>query len=330
MKPINFSKTRWGIKLIKKSLILSLIIGVLPPISAANTFFPNNSNDGLNKDPIPQQSTTGPEKPIRVVLQDLQKTPDTIQNTLSETLINVPSYLWRHGCGPTALGMVVGFFDSIGFEDLIPGDPWVQTNDVDQVIASGGDINAPFPHEQKGHFEDYSLPIDQYPDMKLDAYITAGIDPHPNDSLADFMHTSKSEYGNYYGWSWSSDVSSAFELFVQSQSVRYHPSTQFYYGNGMSWSVLQSEIEKNRPMVFLVDSNSDGSTDHFVTIIGYRTSPTLQYAIWDTWSNTEIRWEDFDYIQQGVPWGIWGGWSFDIMEITDLSNKLYLPILLRN
>lgn len=63
-------------------------------------------------------------------------------------------------------------------------------------------------------------------------------------------------------------------------------------------------------MVFLVDSDGNGDTDHFVTVIGYRTSPTLQYGSLDTWSTTSVRWQDFDYIASGTNWGIWGGWSF--------------------
>ncbi len=315
---------------VHKKLFPILILFLVLITTTAAAFPPDIQDDLQNQDPIPQQSTTGPEKPSELVLQDLEKPCDTVQDTLSETLILVPSYLWRHGCGPTALGMVVGFFDSNGFEGLIPGSAWTQTEEVDQSIASGGSDGAVFPPGQRGHYEDYSLPIDGYPEMLPDAYLAEGIQPHQSDSLADFMHTSQSTYNNYYGWSWSNHVAPAFEAFVRSRSSSYDPIVHFYYRTSMTWSVLQSEIDQNRPMVFLVDSNSDGNTDHFVTIIGYRTSPTLQYAIWDTWSNTVVRWEDFAYIQAGVPWGIWGGWSFNILLTPSLDNTLYLPIISRD
>ncbi len=181
---------------VHKKLFPILILFLVLITTTAAAFPPDIQDDLQNQDPIPQQSTTGPEKPSELVLQDLEKPCDTVQDTLSETLILVPSYLWRHGCGPTALGKVVGFFDSNGFEGLIPGSAWTQTEEVDQSIASGGSDGAVFPPGQRGPYEDYSLPIDGYPEMLPDAYLAEGIQPHQSDSLADFMHTSQSTYNS--------------------------------------------------------------------------------------------------------------------------------------
>jgi hypothetical protein len=127
------------------------------------------------------------------------------------------------------------------------------------------------------------------------------------------MDTSKSTRTNYYGWSWSSDMGPAFVDFVNQQNPTYLSSYQQYnfYNSTLTWPVLTSEIDAGRPMVFLVDSNGDGLTDHFVAIIGYRDSPPLQYASLDTWY-TDVRWENFAEMAPGVPWGIWGGWSFNL------------------
>ena len=243
-------------------------------------------------------------------------------------LNNVPAYAWRHGCGPTALGMVVGFFDTIGYYDLIPGDASFQTEAVNQVIASGGDMDNPRPSGAEEHFEDYALPIDYSPNMLDDDYLTSARKPHVDNSIADYMDTSKSSRNNYYGWSWSSDMGLAFNAFVDQANYAYKPSYQEYlfaYGT-MTWSVLTNEIDAGRPMVFLVDSNGDGGTDHFVTVIGYRTSPTLSYASLDTWSTTDVRWENFAGMAPGVPWGINRGWSFNVNQasfdcdsVTDVS-----------
>ena len=73
-------------------------------------------------------------------------------------------------------------------------------------------------------------------------------------------------------------------------------------------------------MVFLVDTDGNGITDHFVTIVGYRTSPSNQYGCLDTWPPyDEIRWCNFEQIASGVLWGIYEGWRFvlDDTEITD-------------
>ncbi len=263
----------------------------------------------------PRQSTTGPYPPQTVYERDLLKKLDSLENIQSELILPVPAYDWRHGCGPTALGMVIGYYDTMGFSDLVQGSAFDQTNEVNQMIASGGDIGNPNPSGFEGNFEDYASPVDSYPNMMVDAYITAGREPHTNNSIADYMDTSKSTRSNYYGWSWSSDVGKAFTGYISQQNSSYQKSFSEYsaFDNSLTWSILTNEIDSGRPMVFLVDSDGNGGTDHFVTVIGYRTNPTLQYGSWDTWSTSQIRWEDFTYINSGIPWGIWGGWAFNLL-----------------
>lgn len=279
---------------------------------------------------IPQQSRSGPSPSPAVILRDNQKTIDEIKINGTEVLLPVPAYLWRHGCGPTALGMVVGFYDTQGYSDLVPGSAWMQTDAVNQMIASGGYRDYPMPPGSEGNYEDFASPEDQFPNMKTDAYITAGRIPHIDNSLADFMDTSKSTRDNYYGWSWSNDMGPSFINYISIINPAYIASYQsyyYYYSPRITWSVLTNEIDAGRPLVFLVDTDGNGGTDHFVTIIGYRTEPTLQYAAWDTWSNTVVRWENFSYIAFGVPWGIWGGWSFTLMGLEQPGSYLYLPIV---
>ena len=67
---------------------------------------------------------------------------------------------------------------------------------------------------------------------------------------------------------------------------------------------IRLEINANRPVVFLVDSSGDGSTDHFITGIGYdEINGVKYYASWDTWYGT-IRWQEFTPMQSGKSWGI--------------------------
>lgn len=301
------------------SLIVTLSIVALSLIAAPRP----SSGAPLTQDAPPptgpQQSRTGPTPPEAVLKRDAQK-PETqkpearAQDALTAVTLPVPAYSWRHGCGPTAVGMVVGYYDGLGYGDLIPGSAAVQTTAVDQAIASGGDYVNPYPAGSEQHYEDYASPQDYTSTgMMDDAYITAGRTPHADNCIADYMHTSKSTSNNYYGWSWSNHIAPAFEAYVMQQNAQYETSTQFYYGSfGLTWAVLTGEIDAGRPMVFLVDTDGDGGTDHFVTVIGYRTSPTYQYASWDTWSTTTIRWEDFSFIASGVPWGIWGGWALTV------------------
>lgn len=279
---------------------------------ASDTECPLSENTTQNFDIEPQQSKTGPSPSPSVLENDKNKVADSLKDILSEVTLTVPAYLWRHGCGPTALGMIVGYYDTQGFSDLIDGSSFSQTEEVNQMIASGGETGNPNPAGREEHYEDYATPQDYSPILRDDSYIAEGRTPHVDNSLADYMDTSKSTRNNYYGWSWSSDMGPAFIDYVISRNLSYQASYNFFYNNSLTWDVLTGEIDSGRPMVLLVDSDGNGSTDHFVTVIGYRTSPTLQYAVWDTWSATVVRWENFEYINPDVPWGIWGGWSFNI------------------
>jgi len=261
----------------------------------------------------PQQSRTGPIPPPEVLKRDVENQINKLNKLLSENSLPVPSYLWRHGCGPTALGMVIGYYDILGYDDLIPGSAVTQTDQVNQVIASGGDQNNPFPPGSESHYEDYAIPEDSWPNMIDDDYITQGRIPHTDNCIADYMHTSKSTFDNYYGWCWSDDIGSAFVDYVRQQNSNYSVEFQdYYFYNGtLNWSILTTEIDLHRPMVFLVDTDGDNSTDHFVTVIDYRTQgPNNEYGCWDTWDDGKIRWEDFNQMSSGVSWGIWGAWQF--------------------
>lgn len=246
------------------------------------------------------QSKTGLRPPSEIFIHDLLKSRTIFRN---EVILDVPNYLWRHGCGPTALGMVIGYYDNQGY-DLIPGSAYTQTEDVDQSIAS------------VGNFQDYGNPEDYYPYMLIDNYINEGRPAHINNSIADYMNTSRSSKNNYYGWSWSKDIGKAFISYV---NPIYKPSYQEY--RYITWDTFTNEIDNNHPMIFLVDVDGDGSSDHFITVIGYRDN---QYASYDTWYKT-IRWENFTYMTPGVMWGIWAGWT---LHLDSYPNRIFLPLLL--
>lgn len=295
---------------------------------------PDEADVGANFSPfleglVPQQSKTGPTPPPKVIARDARKPTDRAQDVLSQVTLAVPAYFWRHGCGPTAVGMVIGYYDTIGYDDLIPGSALLQTDEVNQAIASGGGSGEPYPPGAEHHYEDYARPEDSPPNLLPDDYITSGRTPHADDSLADYMHTSKSTRGNYYGWTWSVDIGRAFVDYVNKRNPAYRPNyLPFFSALGtMTWDVLISEIDAGRPMVFLVDSDEDGQTDHFVTVIGYRTNPSRQYGCWDTWSTTKVRWENFAPMAPGVPWGIWGGWAFRLTAPTPTPTATRTPTL---
>jgi hypothetical protein len=227
---------------------------------------------------------------------------------------NVPAYLWRHGCAPTSVGMVLGYYDRV-YSQLIPGDASTQTEAVNQVIASQQTATITTPQ----HYEDYALPMDANTGTTLwdKSELPAG-DEHTSNCVADFMYTSRSAVSLRYGWSWNSMVGPAFVGAVEMTTPDATPSTTDYTwdAGSLTWAVVKDEIDAGRPMVFFVDSTGDGQCDHAVAMIGYReTSGYPEYACWDTWFTT-VRWARFremtSVVDPAYSWGVWGGTALHV------------------
>lgn len=240
-----------------------------------------------------QQSNLGKTRPENVskgiVYNNLNKNQKIVNN--------VPTYIWHRGCGPTALGMVIGYWTNIGFSDLIFGDVSTQTEYVNNTIAT------------QEHYDDYSLPIDYYPDLFQDKSDLGGA--HTSNCIADFMETSWSSENNRYGWSWAYKIADAFTNYIQMINSNYETYTQNVFFNTTSWDNYKFEIDNDRPVVLLVDTDGDGNTDHFVTGIGYDEENSA-YGIYDTWDNN-IHWYEWRGLASGNDWGIYG---FNILRIT--------------
>jgi hypothetical protein len=90
----------------------------------------------------------------------------------------------------------------------------------------------------------------------------------------------------------------------------------------LTWSNYRAEIDAGSPVVFLVDTDSNGGTDHFITAIGYGYSGTTQmYACLNTWDSS-IHWYQFAQMASGQSWGIYGATFFNITGGTVDSAKL--------
>ncbi len=140
---------------------------------------------------LAQQSTTGPVPPpgIDRGLEHPKR---------ASVVLDVPAYIWQHGCGPTAAGMVVGYWETQGFDHLVAGDDaWSQNGAVNAMIASDHG-NPSCGAGYSDHYQDYSCPIDDGSGSPLpDRSQTGGA--HPSSCVADFMRTSWSSAFNLYG-----------------------------------------------------------------------------------------------------------------------------------
>lgn len=293
--------------------LTTCLIGIIA-IFTIGTSITGQAQTPVEETPSNAQSTTGPTPPPGV-----EAPKKSSLSAAAVTLMDVPAYLWRHGCGPTAAGMVIGYWDGHGYDNLVSGNAFTQTTAVDETIASSeGTAN---------HYTDYAWPEDSYPDLLADKSELPLGDEHPNNSIADYMKTSQSYFNNYYGWSWFSDIGSAMTAYANSGFLadnNYAITRNLYMGSTLNWNSFRAEIDAGRPMVLLVDSDADGWTDHFVTAIGYDTIGNVPYyACWDTWYDDTIRWSQFAPMASGQSFGIYGGVTFRIGKGT------FLPIIVK-
>jgi hypothetical protein len=125
----------------------------------------------------------------------------------------------------------------------------------------------------------------------------------PMTSIADWFRTSVDplEYGSSY-------QIYADDAFIGYSDYRGYEFDSFYESWGdFIWDDLVTEIDAGNPMMFLVDSQGDGGTDHYVPVFGYddRGLDGLWYGLYDTWSEEEtIRWEMFRPMSSDYGWGV--------------------------
>ena len=81
----------------------------------------------------------------------------------------------------------------------------------------------------------------------------------------------------------------------------------------MTWQLLKEEINvSHRPMVFLVDSNGDGQTDHLVAVVGYaELGGANLYAFYSTWDHS-LWWANFDKMHKGNFYGFYASVMFSV------------------
>ncbi|MFC1572370.1 FlgD immunoglobulin-like domain containing protein [Candidatus Eisenbacteria bacterium] len=247
-----------------------------------------------------QLTTTGPVPPPGIDRGLREPTRSQV------VLTDVPAYIWQHGCGPTAEGMVIGYWDGHGFPDLVVGEANTQTPDVNAMIADDSDQpDCELPDGD--HYQDYSCPID-YGTPIPDRSETGGA--HASNCVADFMATSRSSFGNCYGWSYLAQIPASYNMYVEYVSDTYIHDVHVHSFAGFTWDEYKAEIDAGRPFCLLVDTDGNGSTDHFVTAIGY-DDETFEYGCRDTWDRS-VHWFEWRGMSAGNSWGIHSAITYEI------------------
>lgn len=199
-------------------------------------------------------------------------------------LSGVPSYNWYHGCSPTAGGQLFGYWDGNGYADLFDaaGADVMLTANVQDEIAS------------PGHIADYWGNPDP---------MAAG---HTDDSIADFMGTSRGSLAN--GWTYLSHIDDGIEDYAAFRGYNDWTATNVLFGSSFGWADLVAEIDADRPLLLAVDSSGNGGVDHSVTGIGYddRGADGLWYACFNTWHEDEtVDWYQFRGVSDSYGWGVY-------------------------
>ena len=217
-------------------------------------------------------------------------------------LFKVPNYKWWYGCAPTAVGMLLGYYDIFGYAGLR----------YDNLIPNGRAKFNTFPSKQ-GEWQYNVQYIIASPEHVEDFYRNRfgakGDDApppyHEFNSLADFMGTSQDSVGNRNGFTsffFSSSpiyVSTIYRLGYQKGSGLYgiwkyidscgygthdpaHDKTMFnqyvdtYVSGGFSFNDFMSEINSGRPVIIHLKG-------HVMLGYGYNTDGQVVY-VRDTWS----------------------------------------------
>lgn len=199
-------------------------------------------------------------------------------------LDNVPAYDWYHGCGPTSAGSIVGYWDLAGLPNLFSaaGSAVYLTGNVQDQISSPA-------HNAK---------YDPTPD------IADTILPVPaSTSIAGWFNTSVAQP---YGWSYQYDAPTAFTGYFSYRG--YAAAANSTYWSSLTWSSFTAQIDAGRPVLLLVDTDSDNASDHFVPAFGYedRGAGGKWYACYDSWGESEtVLWKQFRGMSSTYSWGIY-------------------------
>ncbi|MFB3892103.1 MAG: PEP-CTERM sorting domain-containing protein [Phycisphaerae bacterium] len=225
-------------------------------------------------------------------------------------LYETPAYNWTYGCSPTAGMMALGYYDEYGYANMVPGSNlWsANYNAIKAAIASAGNVSDYALYQGK-----QDSPGNLTPDI---SQISPG-SAHPDDSLADFMKTSRSALGLAYGETWSDRIAAGLTNYASWRGYSFTAS-----GDGVTmptWSLLTNEIQHGRPVILNVCTDFSNKVNHTLVAFGYRdTGGVQQVAVHTTWgTSSEPEWWTFRPMSTAYTGGIGGYYTLAPTGATD-------------
>jgi hypothetical protein len=199
-------------------------------------------------------------------------------------LEQVPAYALYHGCGPTSVASVLGYWDLRGLSGLLDAEGW----EAMRLTANVRDLISSPEHNAKFG------PTPDDPDLPVP----------PETSIADFLNTSEGRLGT--GWTLLSAMEPGIEAYA---AMRGHAldawSVRFA---DLGWEEVVREIDAGRPMIFLVDTEGDGVTGHFAPVLGYQDRGEAGgrwFGAYTTWTEEErVEWFEYRPMTVGEAWGV--------------------------
>lgn len=325
----------------------------------------NTSGGPLTASDIVSESSSTeaslPEDDIIAVAMDSPPTPPTdyfdlpkmqmASSTTPVLLDNVPTSTWTYGCSATAGGMIFGYYDLHGYDDMytgptnggvVPLTNLGQGYNVSNPIAGSCSIiatqNGFDGRTTDGHVDDYWISVNS---DGPDPYVTAGTTEHVwGDCVADFMGTNQ--------WKWDFDYVPGLDRNIDGSTTLYFSasgSKTYDYIPSASYGTPQTALShglrlfaESRGYIVLQNytqaidtyATSGGFTfadymaeidagrpvmvqldGHSMVGMGYDESTQTVY-VHDTWSN----------IMQSMSWG----GSYKGMEMQAITVIILAPV----
>ncbi|MFH1212692.1 MAG: C39 family peptidase [Candidatus Neomarinimicrobiota bacterium] len=238
----------------------------------------------------------------------------------------VPAYIWSYGCFPTAVAMMLGYWDNHGFPNIYTGP----TNDGNMPITNNGwwpggiggsDGECPLSashsgiddDENRGHVDDYW--VEEY-SVLPDPFVTNGWTEHQPDCIADFCGSNQKRWKNKDGgtnvvFNYSPvydytdkepdsirDGCHGIRLFLQSRGydalINY---SQYKYGynginEGFTLQNFKSEIDNGNPVIIHLKPLFSNIEKHAVIAFGYNGNNIYLHDTWDDVDH-QMSWDDY-------------------------------------